>query len=65
MRTSSCTPSKETVLGIYMLTTPKGKPIKVKSWDDARAKLVKNEIRENTAVLIGKDTSLRRPDDLQ
>ena len=49
-------PSKETVLGIYLLTTPKGKPQKVKSMQDAMAKFTAGDIKENTAVLVGKTT---------
>ena len=49
------TPSKETLLGIYLLTKPKGDPIKVKSMAEARVMLRTKKIREDTAIQIGND----------
>lgn len=49
-------PVKETVLGIYLLTAPKGKAIKVANMAAAKKLVATGKIKENTAVLIGDTT---------
>lgn len=46
-------PSKETVLGIYKLTKPEGKPLNI-SMKEAEAKHEKGELKVNQAIKVGK-----------
>jgi DNA-directed RNA polymerase subunit beta' len=50
------TPSKEYVLGLYLMTFPKGKKVKASSTADMMGKFQKGKIKVNTPVIISGKT---------
>lgn len=50
------TPSKEYVLGLYLMTKPKGKSVKAKSRADMMSQFQEKKIKVNTPVKIGAET---------
>ncbi len=46
-------PGKETVLGVYLMTAPKGKPVKVKTMAEGEKLVATGKAQMNTALQIG------------
>ena len=47
------TPGKETALGIYLMTNPKGEPVAVRSLDEAVAQHARGNLKVNAAIRVG------------